>query len=63
MYPPGSLTAELQSASRRLLDIFQMPNSKAVGEGRPQGMRNGLKSTRRLRHKKSRTDISLIEVI
>jgi hypothetical protein len=37
MYPLGSLTAELQSASRRRLDIFQMPNSKAAGEDRPQG--------------------------
>jgi hypothetical protein len=41
MYPLGSLTADLQSASRRLLDVFEVPHSKAAGERRTQGMRNG----------------------
>jgi hypothetical protein len=42
MYPFGSLTAELQSARRKLLDVFEVPDSKATGERRTQGMRNGL---------------------
>jgi hypothetical protein len=53
MYPLSSLTAELQSASRRLLDVFEVPHSKASGERRPQGMRNGLQSIGRLTHMKS----------
>ncbi len=48
MYPLGSLAAELQSASRRLLDVFEVPCSKAIGERRTQGMRNGLESIGRL---------------
>jgi hypothetical protein len=32
MYPFGSLTAELQSARRKLLDVFEVPDSKATGE-------------------------------
>jgi len=42
MYPFGSLTAELQSARRKLLDVFEVPDSMATGERRTQGMRNGL---------------------
>jgi len=35
MYPLGLLTAELQSASRRLLDVFEVPpHTKAAGERR-----------------------------
>jgi hypothetical protein len=44
MYPRGSLTADLQSASRRLLDAFEVPHSKAAGERRTEGVRNGAES-------------------
>ena len=63
MYPLGSLTAKLQSASRRLLDVFEVPHSKAAGERRTQGMRNGLESIGRLTHMKSLTDIPRLEAI
>jgi hypothetical protein len=63
MYPLGSLTAELQSASRRFLDVFEVPHSKAAGERRTQGMCNGLESIGRLAYKKSLTDIPQLEVI
>jgi hypothetical protein len=63
MYPLGSLTADLQSASRRLLDVFEEPHSKAAGERGPQGMRNWLESIGRLTHMKSLTDIPRLEVI
>jgi hypothetical protein len=63
MYPLGSLAAELQSASRRLLDVFEVPCSKATGERRTQGMRNGLESIGRLTHMKSLTDIPRLEAI
>ena len=63
MYPLGSLTAELQSASRRLLDVFEVPHRKAAGERRTQGMRNGLESIGRLTHMKSLTDIPRLEAI
>jgi len=63
MYPLGSLTAELQSASRRLLDVLEVRHRKAAGERRTQGMRNGLESIGRLAHKKSVTDIRQLEVI
>ena len=63
MYPLGSLTADLQSASRRLLDVFEVPHSKAAGERRTQGMRNGAESIGRLTHMKSLTDIPRLKVI
>jgi hypothetical protein len=63
MYPLGLLTAELQSASRRLLDVFEVPNSKAAGERRTQGMRNEPESIGRLTHINSLTDIPRLEVI
>jgi hypothetical protein len=63
MYPLGSLTAELQSASRRLLDVFEVPHTKAAGERRTQGMCNGAESMGRLTHTKSLTDISRLKVI
>jgi hypothetical protein len=63
MYPLSSLTAELQSASRRFLDVFEVPDTKAAGERRTQGMRNGVKSIGRLTHMKSLTDIPRLKVI
>jgi RNA polymerase sigma-70 factor (ECF subfamily) len=38
VYPPGSLIAELESARRKLLDVFQVPDTKATEERRTQGM-------------------------
>jgi hypothetical protein len=61
MYPLGSLIAELQSASRRLLDVFEVPHSKAAGERRTQGICNGLESIGRLTRMKSLTDIPRLE--
>lgn len=63
MYPLGSLTADLQSASKRLFDVFEVPHSKAAGERRMQGMRNRAESIGRLTHMKSLTDIPRLEVI
>jgi len=63
VYPLSSLTADLQSASRRLLDVFEVPRSKATGERGPQGMRDWLESIGRLTHMKSLTDIPRLEVI
>jgi hypothetical protein len=34
MYPLGSLTAALQNARRRLLDVFEPPDSEATREQR-----------------------------
>ncbi len=63
MYPLGLLTAQLQSASRRLLDVFEVPaHTKAAGERRTQGMCNRLESICRLTHMKSLTDIPRLEV-
>jgi hypothetical protein len=63
MYPLGLLTAELQSASRRLLDVFEVPpHTKAAGERRTQGVRNWLESICRLAHVKSLTAIPRLEV-
>jgi hypothetical protein len=63
MYPLGSLTAELQSASRRLLDVFEVSHSKGADERRTQGMCKGLESIGRLTHMKTLTDIPRLEVI
>jgi hypothetical protein len=63
MYPLGSLTAELQRVSRRLLEVFEVPHTKAAGERRTQGMRNGAESIGCLTHMKSLTDIPRLKVI
>ena len=63
MYPPGSLTAELQSARRKLLDVFEVPDNKATGDRRTQRMRDGLESIGRLTHAKSPSDIPRLEAI
>jgi hypothetical protein len=38
MYPLGSLTAALQNARRKLLDVIESPDSEATREQRTQGM-------------------------
>jgi hypothetical protein len=63
MYRLGSLTAELQKTSRRLLDVFEVPHTKAAGDRRTQGMCNRLESIGCLTHMKSLTDISRLKVI
>ena len=63
MYPLGLLNAELQSASRGLLDVFEVPYTKGAGERRTQRMRNGAESIGRLTHMKSLTDIPRLKVI
>jgi hypothetical protein len=52
MYPLGSLTAVLQSSRRKLLDVFELPDSEATREQRTEGVGNGLESIGRLTHMK-----------
>jgi hypothetical protein len=63
MYPLGSLTAELQNATRKLLDVFDSPDSKATLEQRTQGMGKGVGSIGRLTQTKSSTEIPRSEAI
>jgi hypothetical protein len=50
MYPLGSLIAALQSSRRKLLDVFEPPDSEATREQRTEGVGNGLESIGRLTH-------------
>lgn len=63
MYPLGSLTAALQNARRKLLDVFEPPDSGATREQRTQGMGKGLGSIGRLTQMKSPTEIPRLEAI
>ena len=53
MYPLGSLTGELQNATRKLLDVFESPDSKATQGKITQGTGKGLGSIGRLTQMKS----------
>ena len=63
MYPLGSLTAELQNATRKLIDVFESPDSKATQERRKQGMGKEVGSIGRLTQTKSSTGIPRSEAI
>jgi hypothetical protein len=63
MYPLGSLTAALQNSRRRLLDVFEPPDSEATREQRTQGMGKGLGSIGRLTQMKSSTEIPRLQAV
>src|SRR5208282_1275242 len=61
MYPLGSLIAELETARRRLLNVFELPVSTATSGTRTYGMRNGLESMGHLTRIKSSMDVPWID--
>ena len=63
MYPLGSLTADLQSASRRLLDAFGCHIVRQPANAERRECATGAESIGRLTHMKSLTDIPRLEVI
>jgi hypothetical protein len=63
MYPLGSLTAVLQSSRRKLLDVFELPDSEATREQRTEGVGNGLESIGRLTHRKRPTEVPRLDAI
>ena len=63
MYPLGSLTAVLQSSRRKLLDVFELPDSAATRGQKTEGVGNGLGSIGRSTHMKRPTEITRLEAI
>jgi hypothetical protein len=63
MYPLGSLTAALQNARRKLLDVFEPPDSEATRDQRTEGMGKGLGLIGRLTQVKSPTEIPRLKAI
>ena len=63
MYSLGSLTATVQSSRRKLLDVFEPPDSEATREQKTEGVGNGLESIGRLTHMKGTTEVPRLEAI
>ena len=63
MYPLGSLTAALQNARRKLLNVFEPPDREATRDQRTEGIGKGLGSIGRLTQVKSPTEIPRLTAI